>query len=202
MDNTLKKEIIVFAGPNGSGKSTITGYLQINVDYVNADAIKKAISCTDLEAAIKATEMRESLLEKNKSFAFETVLSTERNLNFLRKAKEKDYFIKSYFIMTNDVSINISRIEQRVAKGGHGVQVEKIKSRFDKSINNLKELIKISDICNVYDNSNTAIKRIFKKRKDVNYYNETHYWSKEKIMRLTGVEVMIEKDLNIFNQQE
>ena len=199
MDKALKNEIIVFAGPNGSGKSTITGYLQINVDYVNADAIKKAISCTDLEAAIKATEMRESLLEENKSFAFETVLSTERNLNFLKKAKDKDYFIKSYFILTNDVNINISRIEQRVAKGGHGVPVDKIRSRFKKSIDNLKELIKISDVCNVYDNSNTNIKRIFKKRKDVNYYNETHYWSKEKIMRLTGVEVMIEKDLNIFN---
>ena len=177
MDKALKNEIIVFAGPNGSGKSTITGYLQINVDYVNADAIKKAISCTDLEAAIKATEMRESLLEENKSFAFEIVLSTERNLNFLKKAKDKDYFIKCYFIMTNDVNINISRIEQRVAKGGHGVPVDKIRSRFKKSIDNLKELIKISDVCNVYDNSNTNIKRIFKKRKDVNYYNETHYWS-------------------------
>ena len=138
--------------------------------------------------------MREKLLVENKSFAFETVLSTDRNLNFLKRAKDKDYFI-----MTNDVNINISRIEQRVAKGGHGVPVEKIKSRFNESIDNLKKLIEISDVCNVYDNSNTNIKRIFKKRKDVNYYNETYYWSKEKIMRLTGVEVMIEKDLNIFN---
>lgn len=198
MEKVLKNEIIVFAGPNGSGKSTITNYLQIKIDYVNADNIKKAISCTDLEAAIKATEMREELLEEDKSFAFETVLSTERNLELIRKAKEKDYFIKSYFILTNNVNINISRVEQRVAKGGHGVPVEKIISRYNKSIENLKQLISISDICNVYDNSNTIIKRIFKKRKDKYYYNETKFWSKEKIMSLTGILNMDEKALNCF----
>lgn len=172
--------------------------MQINIDYINADSIKKAISCSDLEAAIKATEMREKLLVENKSFAFETVLSTDRNIELLKRAKEKDYFIKSYFIMTNDVSINISRVVQRVAKGGHGVPVEKILSRYDKSMNNLKQLISISDICNVYDNSNANIKRIFKKRKEYNYYNETKYWTKEKIINLTGVNNIIVKELNNF----
>lgn len=76
--------------------------------------------------------------------------------------------------------------------------IEKIKSRFTKSINNLKELINISDICNVYDNSNTIIKRIFKKRKNENYYNETRFWTKEKIIELTGVINMLPKDLNKF----
>ena len=40
MDKDLKNEIIVFAGPNGSGKSTITSFLQLDINYVNADAIK------------------------------------------------------------------------------------------------------------------------------------------------------------------
>ena len=35
-----KKEITIIAGPNGSGKSTITTYLQISSEYVNADVIK------------------------------------------------------------------------------------------------------------------------------------------------------------------
>ena len=100
--------------------------------------------------------------------------------------------------MTNDVSINVSRVIQRVAKGGHGVPVEKILSRYDKSMSNLKQLIIISDICNVYDNSNANIKRIFKKRKEYNYYNETKYWTKEKIINLTGVTNMIMKELNNF----
>ena len=192
-----KKEIIVFAGPNGSGKSTITQYLQVKYEYINADNIKKAVNCTDLEAAIKATEMRENFLLQNKSFSFETVLSTDRNIDLLKRAKEKDYFIRSYFILTKDVNININRIEQRVLKGGHGVPKEKIISRYTKSIENLKRLIEISDICNVYDNSNAIIKRIFKKRKTEYFYNVCKHWNKEEIESLTGVKQMIEKDLNI-----
>ena len=193
-----KKEIIVFAGPNGSGKSTITNFLQVKYEYINADAIKRATNCTDLEAAIKATEMREDLLNRNKDFAFETVLSTERNLDLLKRAKAKDYFIRSYFILTKDVNININRIEQRVLKGGHGVPVDKIRSRYLKSIDNLKELIRISDICNVYDNSNAKIRRIFKKRKEEYYFNESKHWNKNEIIGLTGIAQMIEKDLNNF----
>ena len=67
-----------------------------------------------------------------------------------------------------------------------------------KRLESKKALIRISDICNVYDNSNTIIKRIFKKRKDKYYYNETKFWAKEKIISLTGVLNMDEKDLNCF----
>ncbi len=61
--------------------------------YINDD-IKKSNSCSDLEAAIKAEELRESMLEKSYDFTFETVLSTDRNLKLLKKAKEKGYFFK------------------------------------------------------------------------------------------------------------
>ena len=91
MKNRLP-EIIVFAGPNGSGKTTITRMAKTIGVYINADDIKKSNSCSDLEAAIKAEELRESTLEKSYDFTFETVLSTDRNLKLLKKAKEKDIF--------------------------------------------------------------------------------------------------------------
>ena len=191
-----KKEITIIAGPNGSGKSTITNYLQISSEYVNADVIKRTIGCSDLEAAIKATELREKLLLENKDFTFETVLSTNRNLDLLKRARDNDYFIRSYFIMTKDVNINIERVKSRIEKGGHGVPEEKIVSRYYKSINNLKKLIVLSDICNVYDNSNSEIERIFKKRKSEFFYNETKLWNKDEIQELTGIVDMVEKKLN------
>lgn len=77
-----KPEIIVFAGPNGSGKSTITKLAKIIEPYINADDIKKANLCSDLEAAQKATELREKFVNEKKGFTFETVLSTSRNLDF------------------------------------------------------------------------------------------------------------------------
>ena len=55
-------EVIVFAGPNGSGKSTITQYAKVIFPYINADDIKRATHCTDLEAAQKAEAMREKCI--------------------------------------------------------------------------------------------------------------------------------------------
>ena len=76
-------EIIVFAGPNGSGKTTITRMARTIGVYINADDIKKSSLCSDLEAAVKAEELREEMLEKGEDFTFETVLSTDRNILFL-----------------------------------------------------------------------------------------------------------------------
>ena len=59
-------------------------------------------------------------------FCFETVLSTDRNLNLLKRAKEKGYFIRCYYILTADPMINIFRVKARVEVGGH--KIEKLKS--------------------------------------------------------------------------
>ena len=45
--------------------------------YINADDIKKSSLCTDMEAAIKAEELREKALSDKIDFTFETVLSTD-----------------------------------------------------------------------------------------------------------------------------
>ena len=89
-------EIIVFAGPNGSGKTTITRMARTIGVYINADDIKRSSLCSDLEAAVKAEELREEMLEKGEDFTFETVLSTDRNIKLLKKAKEKGYFLDAY----------------------------------------------------------------------------------------------------------
>lgn len=70
-------EIIIFAGPNGSGKTTITRMVRTIGVYINADDIKRSSLCSDLEAAVKAEELREEMIEKGEDFTFETVLSTD-----------------------------------------------------------------------------------------------------------------------------
>ena len=127
-----KPEIIVFAGPNGSGKSTITKLAKVIDPYINADDIKRTTHCTDLEAAIKAEELREAALADGKDFTFETVLSTDRNMDLLRRAKEKGYFIRCIYVLTSNYKINQIRVEVRKSHVGHGVPAEKIKSRYKK----------------------------------------------------------------------
>lgn len=83
-----------------------------------------------MDAAIKAEELREKALSEKSNFTFETVLSTERNLLLLKRAKEQGYFIKCIYELTADPMINVMRVKSRFAAGGHDVPQDKIISSF------------------------------------------------------------------------
>ena len=198
MNGNLNKqpEVVVFAGPNGSGKSTFTELLKPPMDYINADEIKKQLKCDDLQAAQLAEQQRERCLEQNREFCFETVMSTERNLNLLKRAKAKGYFIRCYYVLTVDPMINVARVRERVSTGGHGVPEDKIIARYDRAMSLVKDVVEVSDICHIYDNSSQTPYRIFKKRKDECYYDENQDWLLDDIALLTGQTHLIPKQLN------
>ena len=185
-EKEMLPEIIVFAGPNGSGKSTITQLSKKIGVYINADDIKRATLCTDLEAAQMAEQMREKALAHREDFTFETVLSTDRNLKLLQKAKEKGYFIRCIYVLTADPSINVARVKVREEQGGHGVPEEKIRTRYQRALALLPELVAICDVLHVYDNTIRPY-RIFKKRKDKYYHWENDFWNNDSIEKLTGI---------------
>lgn len=186
-NNVLRlPEVIVFAGPNGSGKSTITQMAKIGGEYINADDIKATTLCTDLEAAVKAEELREYMIKSKKDFTFETVLSTDRNLLLLQRAKAQGYFVRGIYVLTSNVDINVARVHAREALGGHGVPEEKIRSRYGKALALIPRLVEVCDILHIYDNTKEPF-RIFKKRKDVYYRWNNQYWSNHDIERLSGI---------------
>ena len=181
-------EIVVFAGPNGSGKSTIGEYLRpVFLPYINADEIKRVLGCDDLQAAQLAEQRRENYLRTEQSFCFETVLSTERNLNLLRRAKAAGFFLRCCYVLTVDPQINAVRVMSRVAAGGHDVPVDKIFSRYEKALALVPELIPICDVFHIFDNSCLPY-CIFKKQDDLCWYcTEPHLWQKKDIAALTGI---------------
>lgn len=185
-DKIILPEVLVFAGPNGSGKSTITRMAKTVGEYINADDIKKTTLCSDLEAAMKAEELREKMLCEKKDFTFETVLSTERNLNLLMRAKDNGYFVRGIYVLTIDAGVNVARVNAREALGGHGVPEDKIRSRYSKALALIPRLVEVCDILHVYDNTNEPF-RIFKKRKDIYYHWENKYWDNKKISDITGI---------------
>ena len=184
----LKPEVIVFAGPNGSGKSTITRMAKTAGRYINADDIKRSTLCTDLEAAQKAEQLRNLAIAEHADFTFETVLSTDRNLLLLQRAKEEGYFVRGIYVLTADPFINVARVSARVALGGHDVPKEKILKRYERALHLLPQLVEICDILHIYDNTEEPF-RIFKKRKDMFLHWSNAYWSEEDIEKLTTITV-------------
>lgn len=190
-----KPEIVVIAGPNGSGKSTYTEYIlgssqfvDDTFQYINADDIQTAIGCTPLDAAKEATALREKALSEKRNFAFETVLSTRRNLDLLIKAKNEGYFIRCFYFLTTSYTINIQRVESRVSEGGHSVPNDKIKSRYEKSLALLPELISVCDSINIWDNTTEHPYRIFRKKKEQIDFFENPIWELSDIYKLTKIQ--------------
>lgn len=178
-----KPMILVFAGPNGSGKSTFKDYFECIGTYTNADDVAAATGMSNEEAALLVDKMRYTSIEKRENFTFETVLSSHYKLDILKKAKAEGYFIKCVFVLTVDSSVNVARVKARVANGGHDVAEDKIRSRYDKSLGNIKELMTLCDIMHVYDNTDEPIRIIRKHKESISIF-PNDLWSEEKILEL------------------
>ena len=161
---THRPVLIVIAGPNGSGKTTITSkilrheWLEDAV-YVNPDQVAQDRfgDWNSPEAVMQAAryceEQREDCLRDRQSLIFETVLSSEGKVDFVRRAHETGYFIRLFFVSTSHPAINAKRIAQRVMEGGHDVPISKVISRYNKSILNCRRVASVIDRVYVYDNS-------------------------------------------------
>jgi predicted ABC-type ATPase len=161
---THKPVLIVIAGPNGSGKTTITTQIlqhewmedavYINPDQIAKDRFGDWNSPNAIMQSVKYCEaMREDCLRERKSLIFETVLSADDKLDYIRRAHEAGFFIRFFFVATSHPSINASRIARRVMKGGHDVPITKVISRYYKSLLNCRRVSQIADRTYIYDNS-------------------------------------------------
>jgi len=188
-----KPKLLVIAGPNGAGKTTVTSQIlkhewvdeceYINPDFIARDKFGDWNSPEMvLKAAQFAEEWREECIKKHRSLIFETVLSAPDKISFIQRAKQENFFIRLFFIGTDNPQINASRVAQRVLQGGHDVPIQKIISRYYKSIANCSVLSKIVDRLYVYDNSieNELPKLLFRSNegKLVKQYTSINDWAK------------------------
>ncbi|MDR2114404.1 MAG: zeta toxin family protein [Bifidobacteriaceae bacterium] len=179
--------VLTIAGPNGSGKSTVTNAIPIRGTYVNADDIKASSGCSDLAAAQEAEAIREKLLAIGQDFTFETVLSTDRNLDLLRRAKAAGYYVQVVFLVTASAELNVLRVRMRVSGGGHDVPTESIRRRYQRSLAKLPELRHLADVLEVYDNSGDRPYMIFRKTDNGESVFPLAYWPELAIKQLVGL---------------
>lgn len=162
--------VVIFGGPNGSGKSTITNEVRQEPGfpalYINADEIAQRLRADgetreqktqrEYEAMRQAEAQRLALIAKRESFAFETVMSHPSKVAIIAHAKSIGYDVVLHFVSTSDPKINVARVNERVAAGGHDVDNEKIVSRYHRSLSLLPAAAELADLTMVYDNSAKA----------------------------------------------
>lgn len=132
----------------------------------------KATKSSPLLGMIVSDLIREELLRRNISFTMETVFSHSDKVRFMQRAKDAGYKVYLYFVSTENPEINIKRVEGRVAAGGHDVPKNKIVDRYERTMNNLYEALKISYRAYIFDNSGPSTTKIAEKEKDGTIYFE------------------------------
>lgn len=104
-------------------------------------------------ASVLADFLRRRALESSKSFSFETVMSSPDKISLLREARSLGFRTYLYYVATEDPAINVQRVKNRVAEGGHDVPEDKIISRYYRSLNLLREAIRQADRAFLFDTS-------------------------------------------------
>ncbi len=176
-----KPVLVVFAGPNGSGKSTMNKIAiqrgTLDGPYINADDMTreklgdvdvKTVSQAQMDAinrdaANQADQLRQQAIDGRISFITETVMSTPAKIRLMSQAKAAGYEVCLIYVTTQDPAINVQRVRDRVAKGGHNVPEEKIAARYTRAMGLLPVAIQVADMARVYDNSSERPALVFEK---------------------------------------
>lgn len=161
---TTKPIFHMLAGPNGAGKSTL---YEVHIKpryphtrFVNADLLAwehYGHPANTPEETLKgqqlADSMRVGLMKKGEDLITESTFSHPSKLELLQQARKCGYEIRVYHIHLRSADISVSRVFQRVRKGGHPVPEDKIRERFTRNQSLIREAVLLADRAYIFDNS-------------------------------------------------
>lgn len=162
----------IIAGANGSGKTTAYREARLEdplgtVWIINPDALAARIAATEgpananLQAVQRIERWLDASIDSHQTVGVETVLSTNKYRRLVEAAKRRGFRVNLVYVVLKDVTLNIGRVAARVAKGGHDVPENKIRSRRTRSFEQLPWFLANSDRAFIYDNSGASPSLLF-----------------------------------------
>jgi len=156
--------ITVLAGVNGAGKSSIGGSTirKGGGDWYNPDAEarklkekapEKDILTINGEVWQQGVDLLDLAIREGECFAFETTLGGNTVPNKLHDAASVGIPVSVWYCGLSSAELHIQRVAERVARGGHNIPPEKIRARYESSMQNLCRLAPVLHQLYVYDNS-------------------------------------------------
>lgn len=156
------KMYTIIGGVNGVGKSSLTGALKGTTNnlgtIVDVDKITAQLGGDTLAGGKAAVRLLDDCLEKGISFTQETTLSGRRTEATAKKARERGYYVRLYYIGLDSAEESLVRIENRVRKGGHDIPKENVLRRFSDRFEAVAKVLPYCDEAEFYDNENGFVK--------------------------------------------
>ena len=147
----------IIGGVNGCGKSSLTGALKAERSdlglLIDVDKLAAQLG-SPVEGGKAAVRKIDECLEKGISFTQETTLSGARTERTIRRAKERGYTIRLYYIGLDTMEESLGRIANRVAKGGHDIPREEVERRFSTRFADVLRVLPYCDEARFFDNDN------------------------------------------------
>lgn len=170
MPKQRKPKVYIIAGPNGAGKTTFANrFLPDFVGcrhFVNADLIAAGLSPYAPElAAVEAGRLMlrrmDELARQKADFGFETTLAAKTLIKRLKILKRAGYKTHIVYLWIESPELSMTRVAERVRKGGHHVPDETVRRRYYAGLKNLFFVyMSLVDYWTIYDNSGTGFVRI------------------------------------------
>lgn len=147
----------IIGGVNGCGKSSLTGALKAERDDLGTiiDPDRFSAQLGGYGAGGRAVIQKiDQCLEKGLNFTQETTLAGARTERTIRRARELGYIIRLYYVGLDSLEESLSRIENRVKKGGHGIPRQDVERRFAGRFGALLRVLPYCDQGHFFDNGN------------------------------------------------
>ena len=150
-------------------------------------------------ASVLAKSYREDYLKDGLDIIYESVASHPSHLADLDRIKEMGYKITTVYVTTESPEINLARIAKRGRDNDTYLTPERVKGRYERSLDLLSEFIKRSDMALAYDNSINYFAVFYKTPDGKNYLIGEKEWANryivEKLQR-EGIRVFTAKDMD------
>jgi predicted ABC-type ATPase len=164
MTDPQQCRIYVLAGVNGAGKSSIAGAMfeAAGAAYYNPDEAARALIAgnrrlTQTEANSVAwrngVRLLNRAIEERLDFAFETTLGGNTIPRLLAHAASEGIAILVWYVGLANAELHITRVEERVRRGGHNIEEADIRRRYEHSRLNLIYLLPLIEGLRIFDNS-------------------------------------------------
>lgn len=156
------KTYTIIGGVNGVGKSSFTGVLKERTTdlgvIIDVDKITAELGGNTLAGGKAALTKIRDCISRNVSFTQETTLSGYKTEATAKQVRELGYRVRLFYVGLDTLDESLSRIENRVKRGGHNIPQDDVARRFASRWEAVSKVLPYCDEAEFYDNDNGFIK--------------------------------------------